>query len=69
MIRSILLVVLVAVLCVAPAVADDGEKQIERQVYIFSSGGSWLGVNVGISLNRAADYLVGVVPRQTLQPE
>ncbi len=47
MIRSVLLVVLVAVLCVAPAVAGDGEQEIERQVYIFSSGGSWLGVSVG----------------------
>jgi serine protease Do len=28
-------------------VAGDGEQEIERQVYIFSSGGSWLGVSVG----------------------
>ena len=56
MIRSVLLVVLVAVLCVAPAVAGDGEQEIERQVYIFSSGGSWLGVSVGdVDEDRAAE--------------
>jgi hypothetical protein len=56
MIRSIVLAVLVAVLSVAPAAASDGEKESERQVYIFSSGGSWLGVNVGdVDEDRAAE--------------
>lgn len=56
MIRSMVLTVLVGVLLVAPAVANDEEKPIERQVYIFSSGGSWLGVNVGdIDAKRAAE--------------
>ncbi len=56
MIRSIVMPVLVAVLCVAPAVAGDGDKEIERQVYIFSSGGSWLGVSVGdVDEDRAAE--------------
>jgi len=56
MIRNIVLSTLVAVLCVAPAAAGDGEEHHERQVYIFSSGGSWLGVNVGdINEERAAE--------------
>jgi len=50
------LAVLVAVLLVAPAVTEDGDKSVERQVYIFSSGGSWLGVNVGdVDEDRAAE--------------
>jgi C-terminal processing protease CtpA/Prc len=56
MIRSTVLAVLVAVLSVAPAAASDGEKESERQVFIFSSGGSWLGVNVGdVDEERAAE--------------
>jgi len=56
MIRNVVLAVLVGVVCIAPAAAGDGEKHQERQVYIFSSGGSWLGVNVGdINEKRAAE--------------
>lgn len=56
MIRSSMLAVLVVVLCAAPVMADEGEEKLGRQVYIFSSGGSWLGVNVGdIDEQRAAE--------------
>jgi membrane-associated protease RseP (regulator of RpoE activity) len=49
--------VLAAVLFVSPAAAEEDEgKKVDRQVYIFSSGGSWLGVSVGdIDADRAAE--------------
>ena len=36
--------------------ADEPERKVERQVMIFASGGSWLGLNVGdVDADRAAE--------------